>query len=279
MDISVIVPFYNAGRYIESCINALLSQNYPADCYEIIMVDNNSTDKSADIVKSHPRITLLSERKQGAYAARNRGVAQAKARVIAFTDPDCIPSTDWLANIQKALLCPDVGIVLGSKQFASDSQGLSMLAAYENEKAFYVFSSHIREIYYGYTNNMAVRRSLFDELGPFLEINRGADVIFVRRAVDRYICDIVRYSPDICVRHLEITSIWKWYWKLFTYGKSYRNYHEIENSKPLSTAERFQLFKRTIWTNSYSLPESVLLFSFLFIGGVSYELGRWRVAL
>ncbi|MDX9746366.1 MAG: glycosyltransferase [Syntrophales bacterium] len=64
MKISIIVPFYRAGKYIEDCIQALLTQDFPSDLYEIIMVNNNSPDQSAEIVKRYPRIRLLSQSKQ-----------------------------------------------------------------------------------------------------------------------------------------------------------------------------------------------------------------------
>src|SRR5262249_3385794 len=98
-EISVIVPFYNAERYIQDCIRGLLAQNFPENAYEIIMVDNNSTDASTSIVKQQPHITLLTEQKQGAYAARNRGLTAARGSVIAFTDPDCVPDPHWLQQI------------------------------------------------------------------------------------------------------------------------------------------------------------------------------------
>ena len=66
LKISVIVPFYRDRRYIRDCINALISQNYPQQNYEIIMIDNNSKDGSAEIVKKYPQVKLLSETKQGA---------------------------------------------------------------------------------------------------------------------------------------------------------------------------------------------------------------------
>jgi glycosyltransferase involved in cell wall biosynthesis len=49
-DITVIVPFHNAGKYIGRCIESLISQNYPRDSYEVILVDNNSSDSSPDPV-------------------------------------------------------------------------------------------------------------------------------------------------------------------------------------------------------------------------------------
>jgi glycosyltransferase involved in cell wall biosynthesis len=167
--ITVVIPFYNVDRYIEKCIQALLAQTYPAELFDVIMVDNNSTDHSAAIVRQYPGIRLVSERKQGAYAARNRGIAEAMGDIIAFTDPDCVPDGDWLKEIDSAMGGAGVRVVVGNHAPASDSFLLRLLEEYEDEKNKYIFGSGIREVYYGYTNNMAVKRTLFADVWP----NRG----------------------------------------------------------------------------------------------------------
>lgn len=97
--VAVIVPVYNGAVTIARCIEALLAQTYPRDRYEIIVVDNNSTDGTDDIVKRYP-VTLLYEREiQTSYAARNRGIRHAQGEVIAFTDADCVPTPSWLETI------------------------------------------------------------------------------------------------------------------------------------------------------------------------------------
>ncbi len=266
IDFSVVIPFYNSERYINECIGGLLSQTYPTERYEIIMVDNNSTDASAEIVKQYPRIKLMSEEKQGAYAARNTGLKKAKGWIIAFTDPDCIPSNDWLQKMATIMEHSGVGIVIGSRKPPLGSSLLSMLEAYEHEKNNYVFNSKIKEIYFGYCNNMAVRKELLDEVGPFVERARGSDTIFIRRCVEEYSSDIVRYFPDIWVRHMEIDSITKLYRKVCIYGGSRRNYRHIAYVRPLKTRERLMVFRRTIRSQRYSLIKSSLLFGLLAIG-------------
>ena len=67
VDIAVIVPFYNSEAYIEHCIVALSKLNYPSSCYEIIMVNNNSTDRSAELVGKYRQLPLLAESKQGSH--------------------------------------------------------------------------------------------------------------------------------------------------------------------------------------------------------------------
>lgn len=272
--ISVVVPVYNAEAYIEDCIKALLSQNYPVDHYEIIMVDNNSKDCSPEIIKRYPGIKYLTRKKQGSYAARNKGILQAKGEIIVFTDADCTPSVDWLRNIKDALRDPEISVILGRNQFAADSHILSMLTAYEAEKAAYVFSGENKTIYYGYTNNMAIRKKLFNRVGLFIEVSRGADVIFVRRVVDDYSCDAVRYFSNINVRHLEISNQYAYFRKQYIYGKSFKNYHKIKSARALTTAERLKVFKATCKANHYSLTKSGLLFIILIIGAFCYELGR-----
>ena len=272
--ISVVVPVYNAETYIEGCIRALLSQNYPVDHYEIIMVDNNSKDCSPGIIKRYPDIKYLKRNKQGSYAARNKGILQAKGEIIAFTDADCAPSVDWLRNIENAFRHPEISVILGRNQFASDSHILSMLTRYEAAKATYAFSGDDKTIYYGYTNNMATRKKLFNRVGLFSEISRGADVIFVRRVVDGYSHDTVRYFRNINVRHLEISNQYVYFRKQYIYGKSYKSYNKIKSARALTTAERLKVFKATCKTNHYSLTKSCLLFFVLIIGAICYELGR-----
>lgn len=273
ISISVVVPFYNSEQYIAECIEGLLSQEYPVEHYEIVMVDNNSTDASADIVGRHPRIKLVSEKKQGAYSARNRGLKEAKGEIIAFTDPDCVPAVDWLKQMTTGMEQPDVGILIGRHQLARNSFFLSLLEDYENEKNSYVFKSRIKDIYYGHTNNMAVRKKLFDEIGPFLERARGADTIFVRLCVERYSCELVRYCPDVRVRHLEIDDLGNLYRKFFIYGRSRRKYEDIVYVRPLTNRERLLVFRRTAKNRRYSWIKSAFLIGLLALGLAYWTLG------
>jgi glycosyltransferase involved in cell wall biosynthesis len=279
IEISVVVPFYNSEPYLERCVRALLAQNYPPTSYEIIMVDNNSTDRSSQIVRNYPRVKLLAERKQGAYAARNRGVAAAQGKVIAFTDPDCVPASNWLDEIASAMTEPGSRIVIGRHEPARRSLFLHLLEDYENEKNNFIFNSTIKGIYYGYTNNMAVRRSLLDEIGPFQEMDRGSDVVLVRRCVDRYSCDAVRYCPDMRVRHLEIDSPEKYFRKQFIYGGSIQRYASIANARAITNWERMLVFRKTVDNHKYSWPRSALLMGLLCIGFVYWVSGNITGAL
>ncbi|HWP47161.1 MAG TPA: glycosyltransferase [Candidatus Limnocylindrales bacterium] len=273
IDVSIVVPFHNSERYLMECIEGLLSQDYPRERYEIVMVDNNSTDASVRIVKRYPRVRLISEGRRGAYAARNRGVREAKGKIIAFTDSDCVPFKDWLQGIKEAMAHPEVGIVIGSLRFARDSFLLSLLADYENEKDHYVFTSKIKELYYGYAGNMAIRKELFAEIGPFVERIRGSDTIFIHQCMAKYSCEVVHYSPQIRVRHLEIDGVGKHFQKVFIYGKSSQKYRKIVAARPLTQRERFLVFWRTVRNRDYSWLKAMVLLGLLVVGFGYWVLG------
>jgi glycosyltransferase involved in cell wall biosynthesis len=272
--VSIIVPFYDSERFVTRCIEGLLQQSYPREQYEILMIDNNSTDASAERVRQYPGVRLLFEAKQGAYAARNRGLQEAKGEVIAFTDADCVPSHDWLHQIMMAMGQPGLRIILGQSEFVGDSMLLSQLAAYEDEKRRYVFNSGKEELYFGQTNNMAVEKKLFDELGPFVERARGGDTIFVRQAVNKYSCEVVRYCPQIRVRHMEMESLSKYYQKCFIYGRSRQGYRHVVRVRWLSYREILYLFRNVVQNRGYSWMESLMLIGLLGFGVASYGLGH-----
>jgi len=285
--ISIVVPFHDSEAFIQDCVTALLAQRYPRDRFEIVMIDNNSTDRSAEIVGRYPGVRLLSEPTPGAYAARNLGVRESSADIVAFTDSDCTPDPAWLDAIAAALAPPEICVAQGRRRFAFESPGLAMMADYEAAKAAYTFSSGRKEIYYAYTNNMAVRRSAFDKAGPFEEWQRGADVVFVQRVIDAYSCGAIRYVPDMCVRHLEIRSVWTWLGKMHIYGRSFRHYREHVQQTPLGARDRVRVFRSTIRGAGYSPLKTLMLGGFLAVGLVAYELGRrgpawnqrWRDAI
>ena len=105
--ISVVVPVYNGGETISATIDHLLHQSLPP--IEIIVVDDGSTDHTANILKRFDgRIKVLSKNNGGPASARNEGVRMASGSLIAFTDSDCFPDQDWLQNLVKGFHSLDI---------------------------------------------------------------------------------------------------------------------------------------------------------------------------
>lgn len=99
---SVIVPVFNGANTITQCLDALAKQTFPAAQYELVVVDDGSTDETTSVVQSwsatNPNVgcKLIRQTNQGPAAARNRGAEVAHGELLLFTDADCRPLTNWI---------------------------------------------------------------------------------------------------------------------------------------------------------------------------------------
>ncbi len=117
--ISVVIPAYNEERLIKRCLKAVFKQTFPQTEYEVVVVDNNSTDETAEIVqKSFPQARLIKETEQGVVFARIRGVNEAQGKIIAMTDADTVVPPSWLDKLAKAYAEKEVVAVGGTTDFA-----------------------------------------------------------------------------------------------------------------------------------------------------------------
>jgi len=98
MKVSVVVIAYNEEKYIRDCLESLMNQVEKAD--EIIVVDNNSTDKTVEIAKEFPGVKIVKEEEQGMIYARNKGFDSAKYEIIARLDSDTRVPKDWIKKIK-----------------------------------------------------------------------------------------------------------------------------------------------------------------------------------
>ena len=99
-DVSVIVPAFNCERIIAECLDSILASEYPQDRFEVLCIDNASTDGTARVVDRYREsVTVLREEKRGASAARNAGLRAASGEIVAFTDADCTVDRHWLRNL------------------------------------------------------------------------------------------------------------------------------------------------------------------------------------
>ncbi len=274
MDFSVVVPLYNQEPHIEQCVEALLAQDYPEEDYEIIVVDNNSTDGSVDIVRRYPRVTLLSETTQGDFAARNRGLEAACGEIIAFTDSDTAPEPGWLRAIAAQMSRDtNLGIVVGNLQYGH-SRLMRMVADYEAERSEYVLSSDDKDVYFGYTCNMAVRRTVFERLGPFPPLYRNSDVLLVHRLIEHESCRSVAYGKDVRVQRLEVSTLWRYLRKQADYGRDLSRYAHIAGARPLDNRERLEVFRRFARRTDYTTLQTFLLYLVLSAGVLTYDVPR-----
>jgi glycosyltransferase involved in cell wall biosynthesis len=234
--VSVVVPFFDSEETIEACIDSLRRQEGVDGDFEIVFVDNGSSDSSTEIARSHEGVTLIEERTPGAYAARNAGIALARAPLIAFTDADCIPDRDWLRSILQGMEDDRVGIQIGHCRYPGNATlTLRLLELWENAKAECVVGRCSPEFHFAYCNNMAVRTSVFDVIGPFREWRRAADTELVHRlAASRLDLELV-YDREMRVTHLEFVRGTKRARRLSLYRQTNAR---IETFRELGGAQR-----------------------------------------
>jgi glycosyltransferase involved in cell wall biosynthesis len=101
--VTVAVITYNRSRYLRETLAGIVRQNYPSDRWEILVIDNNSTDDTPEVVSSFmsaaPSPRRVVEASQGLDHGRNRAVAEARGDVIVLTDDDILVEPDWLAQM------------------------------------------------------------------------------------------------------------------------------------------------------------------------------------
>jgi glucosyl-dolichyl phosphate glucuronosyltransferase len=177
MDVSVVVPTYNRCGLLDQAISVLLNQEAPGLRYEVIIVDNNSTDATRRTVESYAsgdgRVRYAFEQRQGVAYARNTGIRLAAADVIAFCDDDVSVARDWVANLHQAFVrFPDADFVGGKVLPKWAERPPSWLRptmcplALQDRGEEAVFVS-LRNPICLISANLGVRRRVFDRVGLF----------------------------------------------------------------------------------------------------------------
>jgi len=164
--ISVVVPVYNEERSLPACLDSLRGQkcSFP---FEIIVVDNASTDHSADIARQ-AGVRLVSEPRKGVGLARRAGFAAAQANIVASTDADCIVPVDWLARIQQAFLEQPSLIAIGGYALYHDAPPyLHFLARISNRLDLIHLVGKVARWQPLSTQNLAVRKGAYEQAGGF----------------------------------------------------------------------------------------------------------------
>lgn len=170
--ITVVIPAYNEEKLIKKTLRALKQQTYKN--FEIIIVDNNSTDNTAVVAKSYNAQVVL-EKEQGYVYSLNRGLKEAKGEIIAITDADSLPDQQWLYNIAQAMQNDDVVAAAGLAAFDIRSQPLRFLI----NNAYMMFTMLHFGINKPHINgfNAAVKKKYVQKMGYLnLDYKIGADV-------------------------------------------------------------------------------------------------------
>lgn len=200
--VSVIVPVRNGAHVIGGLLDALAGQR-GAPPYDVIVVDNASTDATGQVARDHPlQPHVVGEPRPGSYAARNAGIRHARGRVLAFTDADCLPDPGWLAAGVAALATAEV---VGGRV---DVQRSPRPRVWERLDAGHYLDQRRNVEQQGFTAtaNAFVRREAMDRLGGFdPALRSGGDRELCRRALAAGMR--LAYAHDALVLHRPRTTL------------------------------------------------------------------------
>jgi glycosyltransferase involved in cell wall biosynthesis len=196
--VSVIVPVRNGGEQLGLLLDALARQTADPDLYEVLVADDCSTDDTPERAAACPVARLIpASTSGGSYAARNRGLAEARGTLLAFTDADCLPGRDWIERGIQALEPDDVDLAAGRVEMP--------LGTRPSAAALIDFVRHLDQERavgdgFGATANLWVKRRVFEQVGRFNDrLISGGDTEFGHRALAAGARLV--YRPDLRVVH------------------------------------------------------------------------------
>ncbi|HQS55865.1 MAG TPA: glycosyltransferase family A protein [Sediminibacterium sp.] len=220
VSISVVICTYNRAVYIQDAMQSLVSQTIDKQAFEVIIVNNNSTDHTEQVcldflaANQDTNFQFLNESKQGASFARNTGAALAKGHLLCFMDDDAVAGKDYLERIVQFFASyPDAGGLGGKiipKYIPAEPAWMSyyvssMVGNFDYSPTVAVFSPNK----YPLESNMIIRKKDFDAISGFntalpgvvgtLRIGgEGKDFFLRLKALGR----VIYYDPAIAVEHV-----------------------------------------------------------------------------
>ena len=199
--VTIIIPVYNDAKRLQQCLNLLERQTYPQAFYEVIVVDNNSTEDLQPIVAQFAQAKYILEKTPGSYSARNTGLTIAKGDILGFTDSDCVPTLDWIEKgVAQIRQHPDCGFVAGHINFFFQKSENPNPAELFDSLYFLQQEKYVREDHFGVTANLFTTPEIFKNVGLFnADLKSGGDREWGKRVYTAGYKQI--YAADVKIAH------------------------------------------------------------------------------
>ncbi|MEO0350062.1 MAG: glycosyltransferase family 2 protein [Cyanobacteria bacterium P01_A01_bin.15] len=199
--VTIIIPVYNDLRRLQHCLTLLESQTYPKHRYEVIVVDNNSTDNLRSTVEQFSQARYIFEATPGSYCARNKGLTMAQGDIIGFTDSDCAPALNWIekgaAHIGNH---PNCGFVAGCINFSFQNPSSPTPAELYDSLHFLQQEKYVKDAHFGATANLFTTPQVLAAVGPFnAALKSGGDREWGERVYAAGYPQI--YGADVAISH------------------------------------------------------------------------------
>jgi cellulose synthase/poly-beta-1,6-N-acetylglucosamine synthase-like glycosyltransferase len=181
-------------------LDALATQSYPAQSFEIIVANNDPADKQPPGLSLPSNCTIIDVAKKGSYAARNVALNISKGTIIGFTDSDCIPAKEWIQNaVAHFASNPECSRIAGHIKIFYQNGSPTPSELYNT---LYAFPQHkyVKKAGTSVTANLFVYRSVFDEIGFFddRQLSLG-DLAWGRKA--HRSGKTIHYVPNVTIEH------------------------------------------------------------------------------
>jgi len=201
MRISIIIPVYNGEKTIKLCLDGVLSSSHIGWNFEVIVVDDHSRDRTADIIKEYPIRIVRMEKTSGTAHARNTGARIAQGDILVFIDADIRIGPDTLARIHHAFeVDPALSALTGL--LAKQCPFTNFFSQYKNLYMHYVFSRCQSDVDFLFGSVIALRRSDFI---PFDETYAITDDTELGQRYRRK-ARTLRLDPQLEVEHMKSYS-------------------------------------------------------------------------
>lgn len=235
--VSVVICAYNAERTMRECLVSLRGLDYPN--YEVIIVDDGSRDRTAEIATDFPEFRLIRQPNKGLSEARNVGLHAALGEIIAYTDSDCVVDPHWLTFMVRAMLEDGVDACGGPNHAPHEKGRLEGCVAASPGAPCHVLTDEDRAEHLAGCN-MAFTKAALLALGGF-------DPQFTAAGDDVDICwrmlaagYVLGFSPAAFVWHFRRNTIKAYY-------RQQRGYGRAEAMLYSKYAERFNMFGQIRW--------------------------------
>ncbi|MCL1976413.1 MAG: mycofactocin biosynthesis glycosyltransferase MftF [Firmicutes bacterium] len=220
--VSVVIPVKNRAQDLKQCLSSLYELNWPPNKLQIIVVDDNSSDETPQIVQETSAILIKKNYCEGPAAARNLGVQKSSGDIIAFIDSDCLADSNWLNDLIPWFSFSAVGalggLVEGYYQQTPLDKYESACSSLSLGQRF-LFEKTLSGAFYVPGCNMLIRKKLFLQLGGFNpQMYVGEDVDLCWR-LRRQGCALI-YVPQGKIWHKHRTAAYNMLQRKFTYGTS-----------------------------------------------------------
>mgnify|MGYP001619342288 CR=1 FL=1 len=237
MDVSVIIPTYNRKEKLKDCLSSLFQQDYLEGNFEIIVVDDGSTDGTGEMLKGlskeRPLLKVFFQPHKGPAAARNLGIRQAFGEIVGFTDNDCVFAKDWVKKMVQAHRREMDKAAIGGFTRVDTHNIKAMVSQFLSDGAITATVNGRKEVIFFPTCNVSFKKRYLenDRFNESFPLPAGEDLEFFWRLFKKG----YRFAtfPDIEIQHNCHPDLRSFLKQAYSYGRGNYLVQHIHKNHPL----------------------------------------------